>query len=210
MKYQIETMPRWAFPTTPSPRSNPFRAKWSDTLQLLERELDYLGVTGAVAMRVVAEDTDVRLDGMLRAHAKVRYRGVVLSFTSTHGPLSYPCDTFAGTYHGDPPDWQINVRAIALALEALRKVDRYGVGSRGEQYAGWRAIEPGPPQAFTTRQDALVWLRTFTGVTELFTDPDRRSALRAAARKAHPDNGGERADWDRYITARDLLQGGVS
>jgi len=34
------------------------------------------------------------------------------------------------------------VRAIALALEALRKVDRYGVRS-GSQYAGFKALPPG-------------------------------------------------------------------
>jgi hypothetical protein len=40
-------------------------------------------------------------------------------------------------------DWQHNVRAIALGLEALRKVDRYGITRRGEQYAGWKALPAG-------------------------------------------------------------------
>jgi hypothetical protein len=35
--------------------------------------------------------------------------------------------------------WQHNVRSIALGLEALRAVDRYGITRRGEQYAGFRA-----------------------------------------------------------------------
>jgi hypothetical protein len=35
--------------------------------------------------------------------------------------------------------WQHNVRSIALGLEALRAVDRYGISRRGEQYAGYRA-----------------------------------------------------------------------
>lgn len=34
--------------------------------------------------------------------------------------------------------WQHNVRSIALGLEALRAVDRYGISRRGEQYAGFR------------------------------------------------------------------------
>lgn len=42
------------------------------------------------------------------------------------GHLSYPCDTFTTL--------QDNLRVIALALEALRMVDRYGVTRRGEQY----------------------------------------------------------------------------
>ena len=35
--------------------------------------------------------------------------------------------------------WQHNLRSIALGLEALRAVDRYGISRRGEQYAGFRA-----------------------------------------------------------------------
>jgi hypothetical protein len=33
--------------------------------------------------------------------------------------------------------WQHNVRSIALGLEALRAVDRYGITRRGQQYAGF-------------------------------------------------------------------------
>lgn len=36
-------------------------------------------------------------------------------------------------------DWRHNVRSIALGLEALRAVDRYGITRKGEQYAGFRA-----------------------------------------------------------------------
>lgn len=35
--------------------------------------------------------------------------------------------------------WEHNVRSIALGLQALRAVDRYGISRRGEQYAGFRA-----------------------------------------------------------------------
>lgn len=212
MRYQIEPMPAWPYPASAAPKPNPFRAKWSDTLELLAGELDHLGVTGAVAMRIVATDADVRLDGMLRANAKVGYRGVVLSFISKHGALSYPCDTFAGAYSDDPPDWQTNVRAIALALEALRKVDRYGVGGHGEQYTGWRAIEASNPMpAFRDAAEAFDWLSRFTGLamTEQRepTDEDYRSYLREAARKAHPDVGGDPADWVLVDLARQLLLG---
>lgn len=33
--------------------------------------------------------------------------------------------------------WQHNVRSIALGLQALRAVDRYGISRRGQQYAGF-------------------------------------------------------------------------
>lgn len=199
MKYQIEPMPSWPYPVTQTAERNRFRASWVDTLDLLGRELNHLGVTGVVAMRVVGSERDVRHDGMLRATARLGYHGVALSFQSKHGPLTYPCDTFR-------PSWKENVRAIALALEALRKVDRYGVGARGEQYAGWRAIEAAPATEFATAHQALHWLREFTGQNE---DLDLRARFRAAARKAHPDAGGDPADWARVDAARQLLLEGA-
>lgn len=38
--------------------------------------------------------------------------------------------------------WRHNVRSIALGLEALRAVDRFGISRRGEQYAGFRGALP--------------------------------------------------------------------
>jgi hypothetical protein len=37
----------------------------------------------------------------------------------------------------------MNLRAIALGLEALRKVERYGIAERGQQYAGFAQIGAG-------------------------------------------------------------------
>lgn len=50
---------------------------------------------------------------------------------SQYTELRLPCDTFSY--------WKDNVRAVALALEALRKIDRYGVRT-GSQYAGFKAL----------------------------------------------------------------------
>lgn len=36
--------------------------------------------------------------------------------------------------------WQDNLRAIALGLEALRKVERYGITRGTEQYTGWKML----------------------------------------------------------------------
>lgn len=206
MRWQIEPLASWPYPVTERPRPNPFRASWDDTLKLLSAELDLLKVAGAVALRVVADAADVRRDGMLRAHAKVGYRGVAISFTSVrHGALTYPCDTYAGQYYGDRPDWQINVRAIALGLQALRAVDRYGVAGRGEQYAGWRAITAGSAP-FVDRGAALAWLRDLT--RQRSGSVAVGQLLRQAAGIAHPDrNGGDRDLWDRYDAARQMFEG---
>lgn len=208
MQWQIEPMPRWPYRDTGDQRkSNPFRAKFDDTLRLLEDELDRLDVTGAVAVRVVAHEADVRRDGMLRARAEVLHPGVALSFDSpTAGALTYPCDQFYGRYYGET-DWQVNLRAIALGLEALRKLDRYGIAGRGEQYAGWRAIEAGPANGFASPGDAVQWL------CKLVAWPADEpvvvgNLLKRAARVAHPDAGGNPDVWAGYDAARQLLQRG--
>lgn len=41
------------------------------------------------------------------------------------------------------PSWQDNLRAIALGLEALRKVERYGFVKDDEQYTGFKALTAG-------------------------------------------------------------------
>lgn len=208
MLWQIETMDRWPYADTAGDRKpNPFRAKFDATLQLLKEELQHLDVDGAVAVRVVAREADVRRDGMLRANARVLHPGVALSFRSaTAGDLTYPCDRFYGRFYGEV-DWQVNLRAIALGLEALRKLDRYGIAGRGEQYAGWRAIEAGGKPGFSDVADAVRWLR------ELTEWPDGQAVevdalLRRGAGVAHPDrHGGDRTVWDRYDAARQLLTG---
>lgn len=204
MHWQIESMDRWPYPSTAQRKSSPFRSKWGDTLTLLERELNHLGVAGAVALRVVTSDQNVRRDGMLYAKAKVDHPGVILAFQSKHGPLSYPCDTYIGRYYEDPADWQTNVRAIALALEALRTVDRYGVTRRGEQYTGWRAIEAAPASNFASTDEALAWLRSFTAAPDTSTVAVVLAAAKARATRNR--ESGDLSTWNRYDVARQLLE----
>jgi hypothetical protein len=201
LRWQIEPMPTWPYPETAGRSRSPFSAPWHATIELLTRELDHLHVSGAVAIRVVGSPSDVRRDGMLRATARLAHPGVALSFhTARHGDLTYPCDRFTGG--GGEPAWQANVRAVALALEALRKVDRYGVGARGEQYAGWRQIGSGTAEEFTSTQDAVAYLRRLTRDHHA----DLPELVRAARRDAHPDRrDGDRVLWDRVEAARGRL-----
>lgn len=41
------------------------------------------------------------------------------------------------------PTWQDNLRAIALGLDALRRVQRYGIVKEDEQYTGWKQLTGG-------------------------------------------------------------------
>ncbi|MFT4281210.1 hypothetical protein [Microbacterium sp.] len=184
-----------------------FKAGLSDTLQLLDRELWHLTETRAqrdsleMLIAIPAGADAWRLDGRPRASAVPEHPGVIVSLDSKFGHLSYPCDTFT--------TWQDNLRAVALALEALRKVDRYGVTKRGEQYRGFLALEAtAAPAGFPTADDALdfLWQVVAPGA---FVDRDAlqpKTLLRRAQQSAHPDRGGSASVFQRVSLAEAKLR----
>lgn len=191
----------WPGALTPRRTLSNFSASWSATLAELSREMRHLNAKNGDLLVAIRPD-DFRLDGKPRANAKQEHPGVILSFDSSVGHLSYPCDTFTR--------WQDNVRAIVLALEALRKVDRYGVTKRGEQYRGFLAIEAtAAPAGFSSADEALAFLGTFIslGLAEMKViegAPGR--ALRRAQRETHPDAGGDAATFQRVSLAEAKLR----
>lgn len=213
----------WQQPKTRKP--NPFRSTYAQTLDDLDRELEYLRARDAF-MQVDATSADVRLDGQLRANAKVNHPGVILTIdTRDHGVLVYPCDTFESRYHSDGPSWQVNLRAIAGGLEALRKVERYGIADRGQQYAGFGALPPATAMgaAMTVEAAALLLANTANqAFGEDWCDPQAlvdeapdqaeivRGAYRDAVKVAHPDAGGDAELFRDLTAARDLLLGDAS
>lgn len=157
-------------------RPDQFSASWQSTIDLLWRELDHLEARNPVIELDVTEADIHFRTGMPKANVTPNYPGVIVSFDSVHGPLRYGTDAFAR--------WQSNVRAIALGLEALRKVDRYGIGKRGEQYVGWRQLAAGGDI-----QRGRELIAEHGGV---------RNALRAT----HPDHGGDADDFHAVQAAR--------
>lgn len=196
---------------------SPFSATYKDTLKILDRELDHLGATDVI-LQVDANERDCRLDGQLRADAKVKYRGVILSFqTKRFGTLTYSCDAF--TRWNKTEAWQANLRAIALGLEALRKVERYGIATRGQQYAGYKELGSGIALgARMTRDQAAIFIAERSGIADLDGGDlqwDEHTAhaeavtkaFRAAANRVHPDvPGGDAAVFRKLVEARDILE----
>lgn len=182
-------------------RRTPFSANWSKTLQLLDRELAALGASDVVFQLDMSE-RDIRVDGYPRANARPSSPAVILSFKSRHGWLRYQCDAFEGGAEG----WQDNVRAIALGLEALRQVERYGITKRGEQYTGWKAL----PDSTMSRYEAQVTILQMAEIVapgqEIPMGHDLTAAYRRAAKKAHPDAGGSREAWDELQRAKAVLK----
>jgi len=185
---------------------SPFTATWEATLALLERELVQLGVDEAL-LQVDASSRDCRLDGQLRSDARVGHPGVIVTIDSPKlGALVYSCDRFAGGHK--QPGWKVNLRAIALGLEALRKVERYGIADRGQQYAGFGALPPARPMGPSmTVDEALALLKLghyARNVEDLPADEVRRAWKRIAGQH-HPDVGGDAETFRKLTEARDLL-----
>jgi hypothetical protein len=156
---------------------------WGATVALLERELEHLDARNVVLQMAVTR-RELRKDGWIRADARPEHPGVILSFDSRFGPLSYPCDTYT--------EWQANVRAIAVSLEWLRGVDRHGVTKRGEQYAGFARL---PPAGGTTENRPEIIQR---GRELIAKHGSARNALFAT----HPDRGGDPDDFLAVTAAR--------
>ena len=176
-------------------RSN-FSAGWGTTLRQLDHELGELGAAHVV-LQIAMKESDIRLDGRPRARATAEHPGVVLAFDSMYGPLKYAVDTF--------DRWEDNVRAIALALEALRKVDRYGVTRRGEQYTGWRQIEQ-HTGGFQSAEGARDWMHDQLDQRGLRSSDDD-DAYKQLARRLHPDaDGGSHEEFVKLQQARELIE----
>lgn len=183
-------------------RLSNFDTPWPKTERLLLGEVRHLKGKHLVIEADFTE-SDLRLDGKIRASARPATPAVRVAFESIHGPLTYATDRF--TY------WQDNVRAIALGLEALRKVDRYGITKRGEQYAGWKALPAGRAMlaSHMTAEEAWTIIGSFGDrpIREQQADPSGLPrAYRAARAFAHPDrHDGDRTLWDQVEQAAKVL-----
>lgn len=192
---------------------SPFSAPHRHTLQQLQTELRQLG-TRAASISVDVGERGVRNDGQLRADARAEHPGVILTIDSRqHGTLVYATDRFR--------TWHDNLRAIVLGLEALRRVERYGISERGQQYAGFKELGTGialtgPSMTLERAAQYLVMHGETEGCEEpgdindlIDESPLQREIVdgyyRRAARRLHPDAGGDAAAFDLARRARDLL-----
>lgn len=179
-------------------RRSLFSAGLRPTLKLLTRELEHLDADNIVVELDVREQ-DIRLDGYPRANARALSPAVRVTFESKHGPLRYETAEY--------DTWQDNLRAIALSMEALRAVDRYGVSKRGEQYRGWRALPTGtdPADSTVTREQALAVIKFHAGVDPVLAAASIPEAIKAAIKATHPDRGGDPDEFRKVMRAKEIL-----
>jgi hypothetical protein len=172
MQIQFRPLAVWPHKPTAHRRRAAFKTSYPRTLGLLEREVRALGGRD-ITMGVGLDEYDIRQDGQPRANARARiHPGVEISFDSRdHGRQTFATDEY--------DDWQDNVRAIALSLEALRAVERWGV-SKGRQYTGFALLAAGPGLEEQGRLLVQRW-----------------GSIKEALRHTHPDTG------DTDMTSRD-------
>jgi hypothetical protein len=176
---------QWPGDRTKERKSAQFKASWLQTLDLLEYELQRL-----VAHHVVIQIEDpeqhktMRNDGSMTVAGKYwpTKPGVILMFESPKGNISMPCDRYN--------HWRDNLRAIALSLEALRAVDRYGVTRGNEQYQGWTQIGNGNGKM--DRASALKFVETLRGapINLPVTVQTLAEIIKALKVAHHPDKPG--------------------
>lgn len=198
MEFKFKPIVKWPrTPTTSRSRSR-FDSSYRDTLELLERELRQVGARQPVIIQTYMAEYDIRNDGLPRSDARTPSNpGVIVTFEKLlptgnrdgNGRMigkwtsfSFPCDQFI--------DWKNNLRAIALAMEALRKIDRYGVTQNAEQYTGWKALPASG--GLQTDEEAARTLISKSGlianIADVLASPDiAKKIYRAACNLTHPD-----------------------
>jgi hypothetical protein len=202
MNYQFRPIDSWPGPLRAKRKTSPFRSSYRDTINLLGTEVGYLRAT-RVIIQIAITEGEIRNDGLPRADCQPSHPGVIVSMETPNGPLRFPCDAF--------PRWTDNLRAIALALEALRRVNRYGVTRRGEQYTGWKALPPAAaepqldPAAAATVLARLAQLTPVQASLFLTSVDQYRAGYRMAAMLTHPDRGGNQAEFIQLQKVKAVL-----
>lgn len=180
----------WPGEYTEQRQRSRFRTGFKSIMGLLHSELRWLQAS-SITLEIDVYEGDLRLDGWPRASACVP-PPVKLSFDTPDGSMTFNTDRF--------DHWHDNLYAIALGLAALRKIERYGITDRGQQYTGWLAIE----SALVSAEESLRFLAE-TGGTSLHEDP--KVIVRAARMATHPDHGGDAEMFARVqIAAGHLME----
>lgn len=154
----------------------------SDATVRLEAELDRLGATDAL----LSTSLKVRLDGTPRSDlGEPTDVGAAVYFKLKGKPLCLACDRW--TRVAD------NIAALAQHIDALRRIERYGVGRLEQAFAGYAALNP-------SAEDWSIVLM----VSPSATRDEIQKAHRQLASIHHPDKGGRLEDMARINKARDL------
>ncbi len=181
---------------------SPFKFKaWSRVEHELLEEIARVNGRDVTIALDIRNPGHFRNDGGIRADARPVTARVIVSFARPDGKkLVFPCDAYG--------DWQDNVWAIRLSLEALRSIDRYGVTQGDQQYEGFAALPPGKPAGMTVERAREIVAKLADLEPQALTFPSVFTvAVQRARSKAHPDrDGGNTATFQELEEAVRVLE----
>jgi hypothetical protein len=157
-------------------------------LSRLQDEIDRIGAR----LPVISSNVETRLDGLPRSGREPEDPGVALYFQLAGKPHCMPCDTYDRVAD--------NIAAIAAHIEATRAIERHGVASLSEMFAGFAALPPPGPVFPRSWRDVFGF---GTGPASLSDVEDR---YRAMAQEAHPDKGGSHQRMAELNAAREAAR----
>jgi hypothetical protein len=135
--------------------------------QRLEDELERLGAKNLV----LSTNVSLRMDGRPRSDERPKDPGAAVYFSFRGKATVLACDRYV--------DVAQNVAAIAAHVEALRGMDRWGVGTVEQALAGYKALPA---------DTAADWRAVFGYKPgERTTVEDLKSRFKLMARDRHPD-----------------------
>lgn len=156
----------------------------AEALKRLQRELDLI----CARYTVVSSNVELRLDGLPRSNQREpEDPGVAVYFQFRGRPTSLPCDRYTTV--------AANIAAVAAHIEATRAIERHGVGTMEQMFAGFQAIRgPGPKP----------WREVLGFPPDSRPTRDEIQAKRRdLARQHHPDGGGSDAAMAEINAAAD-------
>lgn len=151
----------------------------------LEAQLDRLGA----GVATLSTNLSLRLDGRPRANEGEPYDpGAAVYFTLNGRATVLACDRYQRVAD--------NIAALAAHIDALRRIERYGVGTIEQALAGYKALPA---------DTAADWRSVF-GFAENSapTVQEVDSAYKALAKAAHPDKGGTEVEMAHLNRAREF------
>jgi hypothetical protein len=187
-RYPLEWPIGWSRTRASARRHGKFKSggHWitaSVATQRLEDQLDRLGAKQAT----LSTNVSLRLDGRPRSDERPADPGAAIYFSFRGKATVLACDTYTAVAD--------NIAALAAHLDALRAIERYGVGSLEQALAGYKALPA---------DSAADWRAVFgfaRSSSPSLAEIDK--AFKAAARTKHPDVGGTEIEMAHLNRARD-------
>jgi hypothetical protein len=176
-------MPEWPYPDEPrQPNQFGYRSRGVDraaALDLLGDEIDRIKGFD-VQIGVVTDADNISLAGTMRKQL----------YYSTGAEVSFMVDDRQLVFHTNAfRDFNANLYAIGRGLEALRKLERYGITQSNQQYEGFAQLEAG--HVVDAERGRLL--------------AEQHGGLKKALRATHPDQGGTERDFKDVMAYKDRL-----